>query len=253
MNIIGIVGGVGPYAGLDLTEKIFGQTIASSDQEHLPVALLSFPERIEDRTRYLVGETDINPAFAVADIIEKLEGLGSKVIGIPCNTMHAPGIFNEILHQLKRSNSEVKVIHMIREVAQFIAGHYPNIQKVGILSTIGTWRAEIYPTYLKEKKYTPVVPNEQLQDEIHRAIYDPQYGIKAQSNPVDRQAKATIVKGLRILKEQGAEGIILGCTEISFALPYPVLDDLPLFDPTLILARALIARTYPEKLKDFNA
>ena len=54
MNIIGIVGGVGPYAGLDLTEKIFGQTIASSDQEHLPVALLSLPERIEDRTRYLV-------------------------------------------------------------------------------------------------------------------------------------------------------------------------------------------------------
>jgi len=253
MNIIGIVGGVGPYAGLDLTEKIFGQTIASSDQEHLPVALLSLPERIEDRTRYLVGETDVNPAFAAADIIEKLERLGAKVIGIPCNTMHAPRIFDEILHQLKKSNSKVKVIHMIREVAQFIASHYPNIQKVGILSTTGTWRSEIYPTYLKEEKYTPVVPNEQLQDEIHRAVYDPQYGIKAQSNPVDKQAKNSIVKGLRFLKEQGAEGIILGCTEISFALPYQVLDDLPLFDPTLILARALIAHTYPEKLKNFKA
>lgn len=249
MNIIGIVGGVGPYAGLDLTEKIFGQTIASSDQEHLPVALLSLPEKIEDRTRYLMRETDVNPAFAVADIIGKLDNLGVKVVGIPCNTMHAPEIFNEILHQLKKRNSEVKVIHMIREVGDFIATHYPSIRKVGILSTTGTWKSNIYPEYLGEHTFEPVIPDKHLQEQIHEAVYNPRYGIKAQSYPVDKQAKNTIVKGLRLLKDRGAEGIIPGCTEISFALPYKVLEDLPLFDPTLILARSLIAHTYPEKLK----
>ncbi|HEY5615808.1 MAG TPA: aspartate racemase, partial [Bacteroidota bacterium] len=35
-HIIGVVGGVGPYAGLDLVKKIFDQTTASIDQEHLP-------------------------------------------------------------------------------------------------------------------------------------------------------------------------------------------------------------------------
>ncbi|MBS3776869.1 MAG: aspartate/glutamate racemase family protein, partial [Bacteroidales bacterium] len=223
-----------------------------SDQEHLPVALLSLPEKIEDRTRYLMRETDVNPAFAVADIIGKLENLGAKVVGIPCNTMHAPEIFNEILHQLEKKNSEVKVIHMIREVVGFIARHYPNIRKVGILSTTGTWKSNIYPEYLGENKFEPLIPDKQMQEQIHEAIYNPRYGIKAQSDPVDEQAKKTIVKGLRLLKSQGAEGIIPGCTEVSFALPYTVLDDLPLFDPTLILARALIAHTYPEKLKDFN-
>ena len=41
--LIGIVGGVGPYAGLDLAAKVFAQTRARRDQEHLPLALLSLP------------------------------------------------------------------------------------------------------------------------------------------------------------------------------------------------------------------
>lgn len=46
---IGIVGGVGPHAGLDLTRKLFDQTRAEADQEHLPVMLYSFPDRIGER------------------------------------------------------------------------------------------------------------------------------------------------------------------------------------------------------------
>ena len=47
-KLIGIVGGVGPYAGLDLCRKIFEQTDAHRDQEHLPIALLSIPQKIKD-------------------------------------------------------------------------------------------------------------------------------------------------------------------------------------------------------------
>ena len=46
---IGIVGGVGPHAGLDLTRKLFDHTRAEADQEHLPVMLYSFPDRIGER------------------------------------------------------------------------------------------------------------------------------------------------------------------------------------------------------------
>ena len=249
MNIIGIVGGVGPYAGLDLTLKIFDQTLAASDQEHLPVALLSLPQNILDRTRYLMGEADINPAYAVADIIEKLESIGAHVIGIPCNTMHAPGIFNMIMQQLEERGSKVKVIHMIDEVVKFIGNHHPDMQKVGILSTTGTWKSGIYSRSLRNRGYKPIIPDSCMQEQIHRAVYDPHHGIKAQSNPVSIQSKNTLVKGLRSLKKKGAQGIILGCTEISFALNYDKLDDIPLFDATKILARSLIACTDPDKLK----
>lgn len=249
MNIIGIVGGVGPYAGLDLTNKIFDQTLASSDQEHLPVALLSLSEKIGDRTRYLMGETETNPAYAVVEIIEKLEHLGARVVGIPCNTMHAPRIFDVILQQLREIDSKVKVIHMIEEVVKYINNHYPDMQRVGVLSTTGTWKSGIYANLLQKYSYKPILPDQPLQEEIHNAIYNPRYGIKAKSKPVASQARDTLIKGLRYLKKDGAQGIILGCSEISFAMPYDELEELPLFDTNLILARSLISRTHPEKLK----
>jgi hypothetical protein len=40
---IGIIGGAGPYAGLNLVKKIFDQTLARTDQDHLPVVLVSLP------------------------------------------------------------------------------------------------------------------------------------------------------------------------------------------------------------------
>ena len=53
---IGIVGGAGPYAGLDLAQKILQQTRAKNDQDYLPTLLISTPDQIEDRTSFLLGE-----------------------------------------------------------------------------------------------------------------------------------------------------------------------------------------------------
>ena len=52
---IGIVGGLGPYAGYDLVRKIFRWTRASRDQDHLPLMLHSFPGWIPERPAFLLG------------------------------------------------------------------------------------------------------------------------------------------------------------------------------------------------------
>ena len=69
---IGIVGGVGPHAGLDLTRKLFDHTRAETDQEHLPVMLYSFPDRIGERPAFLLGKTVDNPGEAIGDIMAEL-------------------------------------------------------------------------------------------------------------------------------------------------------------------------------------
>jgi len=260
MNLIGIVGGVGPFAGLDLTTKIFTQTLAGRDQEHLPVALLSVPGRIADRTRYLLGRVKDNPASAVTDIILQLEKMGATVVGIPCNTMHADPIFGVIEKNLQEKGSSIRLLNMISEVASFIATEFQGLEKIGILSTTGTWETGIYGRALEGNGLIPVSPLQDAQQQIHAAVYDGSYGIKARSHPVTQQARNQLVRGTRHLKDRGAQAIILGCTEISYALPHQMLEDLPLFDATAILARSLIAQSYPEKLKplkecgfDFNA
>ena len=64
------------------------------------------------------------------------------------------------------------------------------------------------------------------------------------------QAQANLQEGIATLKVAGAEAIILGCTELPLAFSEPTAAGLPLIDPTLILARALIREANPAKLKE---
>jgi aspartate racemase len=250
--MIGIVGGVGPYAGLDLARKIFDQTIASRDQDHLSVALLSAPGEIADRTEFLLGKTETNPAHALADIILKLERMGASVVGIPCNTAHAPPIFDVITRELETAGCNVKLVHMIEAVTGFVRRRHPRIETVGVLSTTGTYESGVYPEIIEREGLKVVQPDESLQEEIHAAIYDPEYGIKARSNPVTEKARDKLLAGVAALLRDGAEAIILGCTEIPLAIKDGEIGDTPIIDPTLVLARALIKSVAPDKLKPYG-
>ncbi len=247
--LIGIVGGVGPYAGLDLAAKVFAQTRARRDQEHLPLALLSLPHTIADRTAYLLGDVTENPAYALAEVIRRLETLGATTVGIPCNTAHAPRIFDVLLAELARTGNRLRVLHMIHETARFLAETQPGVQRVGVLSTTGTARARVYPAVLQALGITALAPADDVQARVQAAIYDETYGIKAQSSPVTARARAELLAAAGHLHAQGVEAVILGCTEIPLALPERTVHGLPAIDPTLVLARALIRETYPDKLK----
>lgn len=187
--MIGIVGGVGPYAGLDLARNIFNETIAGKDQEHLPVTLMSIPEKIEDRTEYLLGNTTTNPAYAMSKIILQLENAGCTVIGIPCNTMHSSEIFNVIQAELKKAGSQIRLINMIDEVIQFMSHFYPEMNKIAVLSTTGTHKTGVYYNKLAAAGFDPIIHSDELQEEIHKAVYDAQFGIKATQKTLPKKQK----------------------------------------------------------------
>ncbi len=250
--MIGIVGGVGPYAGLDLATKICDQTLAHSDQEHLPVVLLSVPHTIADRTAFLLGQTPVNPAYALAAVICQLEAVGATVVGIPCNTAHSPRIFDVILAELAAAGSRVQVVHMIRETARFLAEHPQRPRRVGVLCTTGTARTRVYQEALAAFGMAALLPDDPTQEAVHAAIYDPTYGIKAQAHPVTARAQQQLRQAAQHLLEQGAEALVLGCTEIPLALSALPGEPVPVIDPTLILARALIRETYPARLKPLS-
>lgn len=251
-KLIGIVGGVGPYAGLDLVRKIFDQTEAKSDQQHLPLALLSLPQEVEDRTAFLSGRTTNNPAYGIVKVIKKLVGIGASVVGIACNTAHAPQIFNVIVEEINKANISVKLLHIVDEFSKFIRENYPDIKNIGILGTMGAFKTRIYETALKAEYFNVIMPNERFQQSVHDAIYDHEFGIKAQSNPVTETAKSKLKQAMTHLYDKGAEAIVLGCTEIPLAITDNKIDDLVIIDPTLILARALIREVNPRKLKHLS-
>jgi len=246
---IGIVGGAGPYAGLDLAQKILQQTRAENDQDYLPTLLISTPDKIEDRTRFLLGEITSNPAHAIFRNLCDLKTLGATVAGIPCNTAHAPAIRDVFLEKMKQSGKRLKILDMISETISFLQEACPEVKNVGVLSTIGTWKAGFYPELLSASGYEVRTLNEQQQQRLHNeALFNPEFGIKVQAHPVSEEARKVLLEGVEILEKQGVQAIILGCTEIPLGLPERKIDDTFLLDPGLILARALIREFSPEKL-----
>ena len=248
-KIIGIVGGAGPFAGLDLCQKILEETIAEKDQDYLTVINWSQPNRILDRTEYLLGHVDENPGVAIAEQVRCLGEAGAAVAAIPCNTAHSPPIYDVIEAELRRQGVQVKFLHLVEETAVFLQTNFPHIRRVGILSTTGTYHAQIYPNCLQPAGYEAFVPDLTMQETyIHPAIYDLTYGIKATGTATAR-ARTDLLTGAAALRKQGAEAIILGCTEIPLAIPETVLDGIFIIDPTRILARALIREANPNRLK----
>ena len=246
--IIGVLGGMGPYAGLDLMRKIFDQTQAGMDQEHLPVALLSYSHRILDRSAYLFGKIDENPASAIADIARQLDGLGATVAGLPCNSAHAPAIFDAVKAQLRASGHRIRLLHMIDEAARYAREAAHGIRRIGALSTLAIYRLGLYPQAIEAAGFEAVMPDEDQAQRVHRAIFDTVYGIKAQSNPVTETASGLLLDAIAYLRHQGAEAVMLGCTELPLAVSESAIDETLIIDPTLALARALIRETYPEQL-----
>lgn len=239
-KIIGVVGGVGPFAGLDLQRKILEETAAQRDQDHLAVIAISQPAPIPDRTDYLLGKTAVNPAYPIAQQLLTLERAGATVAAIPCNTAHAAPIFSIIQAELAQRQSQLTLLHMMQEVAWFIRAALPDARRIGVLSTSGTYRARIYAAALEPAGLTVLVPDEVQQTTvIHPAIYDPQYGIKA-CGVATPPARAALLTGFAALRQQGAQAVILGCTEIPLALTETEIDGVPLVDATRVLARALV-------------
>ena len=246
---IGIVGGVGPYAGLDLMRKIFDATVAHTDQEHLPVLHHSRSNLIMDRTLFLSGKSQDNPGEVLGEVMVELAEDGATVIGMPCNTAHSPAILNAALAKLNAAHTGAKFVHMIDAVAAFLHNEHPEVKTVGVLGTIGTYKNRIYQDALGRAGLNVLFPGEEGRNRVQMAIADTTFGIKAQSNPVTSRARQILVEEAVRLADNGAQAVILGCTEIPLALTEPELNGIPLLDATRVLARALVQEFAPEKLK----
>jgi len=237
-KLIGVVGGMGTYAGIDLLKKIAENTGAVRDQEHLPVAMLSLPQKIADRTEYLFGEVDENPGFIIAEVIRTLKGIGACIFGIPCNTAHVPAILKPVEDTIQEG---CKLVNMLKEVAEYIAERYPDVKNVGIMGTNGVFNSRVYDGYMNAAGLKALYPDEDTQYELlHPAIYDMEYGIKSGSSPVSERARVDLLRVVRMLISEGAEAIVLGCSEIPLAVNEKAIEFVPLIDANDVLAKAIV-------------
>ena len=229
-KVVGILGGLGPAATVDIFDKIVKNTPASRDQCHLKVIVENNPQ-IPDRTAALRGLAE-DPSVAMLATAERLEASGADFIIVPCNTAH---VFLEAVQE----HIGIPVLSMIEETAKYIALNFPNVKKTGLLATSGTVESGVYKDPLSRKGIELVLPSSESQEKcVMQAVYG-EKGIKAGfKNGLPR---TLLLSAAEELITQGAEIIILGCTEIPLALRNGDAS-VPFIDPTEILAKAAISQ-----------
>ena len=247
--MIGIVGGVGPYAGLDIAKKIIDETVAKTDQEHLPLLLFSCPNLIPDRAAYVLGHSEENPGKVIAGILNQLERAGASVAAIPSNSAHAEPIFSVIQDEMAKLGSQLRLLHIVYETVRFVQLYYPE-STIGILSTSGQQSYNVYRELFMKKGFPIVEPDDTQQEKVNSAIYDKDYGIKVQPVPVANKAREDLLIVMDDLKRRGAQVIVLACAELPLAIPERDHNGMMIVDPNRILARALIEALAPNKLRE---
>ena len=220
---IGIIGGMGPAATVDLMEKIIEMTEAQDDQHHIPLLVdinTHIPAILSD------GESPVPEMLKSA---RRLEQAGADFLIIACNTAHyfIPDIADQI---------GVPILSMLEVAAERM--QTDGVTSIGILATDGVVNSGLYEKPLAERGIRAVYPDSGQQQEIMHLIYDL---IKKGICEKDWLPVSQICRILEDMRTRGAEKYLLACTELPIAFEHMgIYEDC--VDPTTLLARAAILK-----------
>jgi len=219
-KVVGIIGGMGPLATVDLMNKIIFYTPAKKDQDHIHIIVDNYSQ-IPDRTTAILGK-GTDPAPFIIQSAQRLENAGADFLVIACNTAHF--YFNSI-----ENSVSIPVLNMPLETARFL--HEKNFRRVGLLATDGTINTKLYQHSCQAYDINVIEPDLQMQKEVMEGIYS----IKGSDLEKGLLYLSTVAN---TLINRGAEAIIAGCTEIPLVLKSS--QDICVIDPTEILAKTVI-------------
>lgn len=197
MKTLGVIGGLGPMATAYFMELVTKMTKAGCDQEHVQMLVYSQPT-IPDRTAYILKKTPNSPVPEMVRIGKILQQ-NAQVIAVPCITAH---YFWEDLSR----EVDAQVLNALVGTAEHLKAN--GIRKVGIMATDGTKATGLLQRTLENAGMEVLFPDNECQKGVMDLIYR---DIKA-NRPPDMELFRQIS---RKLHTDGAEVIILGCTELS--------------------------------------
>jgi aspartate racemase len=223
-KIVGILGGMGPDATVDLFQKILRCTPAERDQDHLRI-LIDCNSKIPDRNEAVLGGGE-DPFPYLRESAVGLQQAGAQLIAVPCNAAHC-------WHAEIQRCVRVPVLHIMDAAADHLAERYPTVRRVGLLAATVTVGRGLYQLALERKGIESVVPTEDCQARVMEVIR----AVKA--GRWEDDVRRLIREQGEKLVSQGAQAVIAGCTEIPIVLQDGNLS-VPVVDATLALALRVV-------------
>jgi aspartate racemase len=226
---IGVIGGMGPEASsymfstlINLASKKFGAKTGDQFPE-IVIDSIPVPDFFSDKKNYEAAKE------MLIERVQKFNNLNICCLSIACNTAHL------LLPDLQRETS-VPFISMIEEVVNKILED--KIKTIGLVGSPMTIEGKLYQTPLENLKITVILPSKVEIQELEGIIKNVIDGTQSEK---DTKVLKTIVENL---KRQGAEGIILGCTELPLVYSKDLLEKV--YNSVEILSEALLKRYYAQ-------
>jgi len=155
-----------------------------------------------------------------------LRRAGAQALLLATNTMHA--VADEI-----EQRAELPLLHLVDITAAALRQH--GVRSVGLLGTRFTVELPFYAERLARHGIALRVPDEAGRAAVHRCIYE-----ELCQDRVTPATTALLHEQVLALAAAGAQAVVLGCTELSLALPASAPVALPLFDSTALQAAAAV-------------
>ena len=225
--MIGVLGGMGPLATADFFSKVIAATDARDDAGHVPLLIHSDP-RIPGRPAALLhgGPSPLPDLLAARD---RLIAAGAQGLVMACNTAHY--WHAQLCEGCALPFPSIVDVACAQARQRFGAG-----ARLGLVATRATLATHLFEPALRSQGLSLVAPSEAALDNwILPAI-----ALVKAGHP--RQAGPLLVQAIQAMQADGADAIILACTEAPMALhdaPSGLLDIC--VDSSTALAQATVA------------
>jgi aspartate racemase len=225
MKTIGLIGGMSWESSIEYYRIINEATRDKLGGLHSAKSIMYSVEFAEIEALQHAGRWDEASHILIA-AAQRLEKAGADFVLICTNTMHK--LYDDVQRQIR-----IPMLHIADATADVIKAK--DIAKVGLLGTRFTMEEDFYKGRLIEKYDLEVIvpPAEEMQ-EVHRIIYD-----ELCAGVIEPSSKLIYAGIIDRLVAAGAQGIILGCTEIGLLVKQED-SAVPLFDTTEIHAKAAV-------------
>ena len=225
MKTIGLIGGMSWESSIEYYRIINETTRTKLGGLHSAKSLMYSVDFAEVEILQHQGKW-AEAADMLVDAAKRLENGGADFIVLCTNTMHK--VAEEI-----QASVQIPLLHIADATAQVVKDS--GIRAIGLLGTRFTMEEEFYKGRLSQQYGLQVhIPNAQEREVIHRVIYD-----ELVVGEIKQHSKEQYLGIIERMLAQGAEGVILGCTEIGLLI-HKQDSRVPLFDTTRIHAEAAV-------------
>jgi aspartate racemase len=223
MKTVGIIGGLGPDTTCKFYLRVLNLCRKHDDIQYPPILIysVSFPYALErEIIERNTNERKMLPVLLEA--VRRLEVSAADFIVLPCNTLH---LFIDEL----RNTVSTPLLSILDVTADECVRR--EVRRVGILATTATVERRLYEGPLRARGIEMLKPIAADQAEVARAICETLDGHKPEAN------RRTLSDVIRHLRDDGAEAVILGCTDLQLLLAGSQSSPL-LIDTVEVLAQA---------------